>query len=193
MTYSQIILDEITYTPEQVGWVIEDYTNTAERSILQRRQYARAASDYKAGAIKIKPDVPDVISPKDQFIREVKARNDYNWIVAIVMVRNEFDPMHSLRVQMMKTTRTGGSTFDIMRKHIDDVLRDTKSTYADRARAKDYIKIIEDMGKKWNPKEPITQVPNVNVAVINNTPDKSEPKEIIDVSPVGGLKKVKNG
>lgn len=187
MAYSQIILDDITYTPEQVGWIMEDYAYTAERSILQRRQYAKASSDYNAGVIRPKSEVPVVMSEKEKFIRQVKARNDYNWIVAIVMVRNEFDPMHSLRVQMMKTTRTGGSTMDIMRKHIDDVLRDTNSTYADRARIKDYMKILEDMGKKWNPKDEQPPVPNVNVAVINS-PTHAEPEK-----PIVSIKELRKG
>lgn len=195
MAYSAILFDDGTsYTSEEVQWVIEDYYGRAERSVVQRRNYSKYAQKMRgtlttdSGQI-----VPIEDTPKDIFLRKVKACNDYNWIIAVALVRNELDPMHSLRVKVMSSNRIGGSTLDIMTKHIDEVLRDTDSSYSDRARAKDYIKFIEDMGKKWKPDQipavPPLQ-PNINVGVaVNTAGDKTEAKaEIIDVTPVKGLK-----
>lgn len=198
MSYSAILFDDGTsYSSEEVQWVVEDYYSRAERSVVQRRNYSKYAQKMRGtlitdeGAI-----VPIEDTPKDQFLRKVKACNDYNWIIAVALVRNELDPMHSLRVKVMSSNRIGGSTLDIMTKHIDEVLRDTESTYSDRARVKDYIKFIEDMGKKWKPDQIPTVppvFPSVNVGVAVTTKGDSSTAEtqteIIDVSPVKGLKR----
>lgn len=182
--------DGTSYTSQEVTWVLEDYQNKCERAIVKRRKSAR----YQMALYgTIDPDETKneivELTDKEKFLRKVKACNDYNWIVAVAIVRNEFDPMHSLRVRVMTSDRVGGSTLDIMTKHIDDVLRNTQSTYADRARAKDYIKFIEDMGKKWSANTPTPQIPNINLGVAVKTGGKDEPPQVQVMTPVKGLNK----
>lgn len=138
--------DGTEYSSQEVAWVVEDYLAAAERSISKRRNAARYQMVLR-GTAESTEQLPAEISQKQEFIRKVRAANDYNWIVAVAISRNELDPMHALRVKVLKTDRPGGSTLDIMVKHIDDVMRDTNSTYCDRARAKDYMKFISELTK----------------------------------------------
>lgn len=142
--------DGTEYTAQEVAWVIEDYLAAAERSVAKRRNAARYQMELR-GTAESTEQLPAQITEKQHFIRKVRASNDYNWIVAVALVRNELDPMHSLRVKMFKSDRVGGSTMDIMVRHIDEVLRDTNSTYQDRARAQYYMKVINDLSKKGSP------------------------------------------
>lgn len=164
--------DGTEYTAQEVSWVVEDFQAAAERAVCQRRNSARYQMELRGTLKNDKTTAVVEQTDKDKFLAKVKACNDYNWILQVVQTRNEFDPMYVLRVQMLKSNRSGGSTMDIMIKHIDDVMRDTKSTYADRARIKDYMKFIEDMGKKWDPKSSAAPVVNVGVGV------QMSPKEV---------------
>lgn len=145
-----VFADGTQYTSQEVEWVVNDYLAAAERSVGKRRNAARYQMKLR-GTAESTDQLPVEITEREQFIAKVKAANEYKWIVAVAQVRNELDPMHALRVKIYSADRVGGSTMEIMVKHIDDVLRNTKSDYGDRARAKDYIKIINDLGKKWNP------------------------------------------
>lgn len=188
MGYSPIQFSDGTeYTAREVAWVVEDFQSAAERAVCQRRNSARYQMELRGTLKNGQSNAVVEQTEKDIFLTKVKACNDYNWILQVVQSRNEFDPMYVLRVQMLKSNRGGGSTLDIMIRHIDDVMRNTESTYGDRARAKDYIKFIEDMGKKWNPKDELPPVPNVNVAVINS-PTHAEPEK-----PIVSIKELRKG
>lgn len=142
--------DGTEYSAQEVAWVVEDYLAAAERSISKRRNAARYQMELR-GTAKSTEMLPAAVSEKQKFITQVRAANDYNWIVAVAMSRNELDPMHALRVKVLKTDRVGGSTMDIMVKHIDEVMRNINSTYQDRARAMSYMKFISDLSKKGSP------------------------------------------
>lgn len=187
LIYTPIYYDngKIAYTPEQIKLVVDDYLRKAEKSIDR----ARSRSKYAPGVKRpmIQP------TPEEEFVMEVQEKGDYNWIVSVVLSRNQLDPIRALRTQMY-TIVPGGSTIDIMIKHINDVFRDTNSSYIDRARAKDYLKFIDDLSKKFNAANLAQDSqPNVAVAVAVQTgTDKTDAKaQIIDV-PVKGLKRVKD-
>lgn len=185
--FSPIRFDDGTeYTAQEVAWVVEDYLATAERSVSKRRNAARYQMALRGTADSSEP-LPVAISERQQFIRKVRAANEYNWIVAVAMVRNELDPMHSLRVKVFKKDRVGGSTMDIMVQHIDDVLRDTNSTYQDRARAQYYMKFIGDLAKKGKPdgisfdftlSEATKTLPSTKPKRINGPDDEEEEQKV---------------
>lgn len=183
--YSPIYNDrgEIAYTGTEVEIIVNDYLQRAEQSISRAQNKRLYVPGHKTEIAELSKD--------KKFVLSVQEKGEYDWVINIVLARNELDPLLSLRTKVYSIT-PGGSTIDIMIRHIDQVMRNTQSTYSDRARAKDYIKFIEDMGKKWNPKDATPTPLNVNVGVVN-TFDKNEPKNTIDVSPVGGLKKVTHG
>ena len=92
--------------------------------------------------------------------------------------------MHALRVKIFDRKQVGGSTFDIMLKHINDVLRDTSSTYADRARAEYYRKFINEIYKEWTPASP-RFVPVINTNIINHySPEKEEPVKVVNIKDI---------
>lgn len=175
--FTPILFDDGTkYTSEEVEWVVNDYLNQAERSIVGRR--AAAKYQMKLRGTWDDKSLPVERTERDKFLANVKAANDYDWIIAVVMVRKELDPMHSLRVKIFDRKQVGGSTFDIMLNHINDVLRNTKSTYADRARAEYYRKFINEIYKDWTPASPKYIPTSVNIQNNYNSgaPQKEEPK-----------------
>lgn len=178
--YSPIYYDngEIAYSSDVIELVINDSMQKAERSLEKSRSTSRYVPGQKKEVV--------VLSEQEKIVQEIKDRGDYNWIISVVLSRNELDPMRVLRTQMF-TKVPGGSTIDIMMKHINDVFRNTSSNYVDRARAKDYIKLLEDLGKKYVPPVPST--------VIFNTvnPNSREPTKVQkNDTPVKGLKRVKD-
>ena len=183
--YSPIYYDngEIAYSSDVIELVINDSMQKAERSLEKSRSTNRYVPGQKKEMV--------VLSEQEKIVQEIKDRGDYNWIISVVLSRNELDPMRVLRTQMF-TKVPGGSTIDIMMRHINDVFRNTSSNYVDRARAKDYIKLLEDLGKKYTPPV-VGPAANLNVAVAVQTGgEKPEAKaQVIDV-PVKGLKRVKD-
>lgn len=188
-TYHSIqFADGPSYSEEDVALVCNDYLSKAEQSVQQRRKKAKqSAKYYKTGSCNIEDQLVE-LTPAQKRIQEISDAGDYDWIVAIALARNEIDPMHSLRVKMHTKTRVGGSTVDIMTEQIDETCRDKNSTYDDRARMRDNIKILEMLGKKYTP--PMSApVGNLNVMVgVNTGSEKPEAKaKVIDI-PVKGLK-----
>lgn len=182
--FTPILFDDGTqYTSEEVEWVVNDYLNRAERSIVGRRAAAKYQMKLRGTASDDDKSLPVQQTERDKFLAKVKAANDYDWIIAVVMVRKELDPMHSLRVKIFDRKPVGGSTFDIMLNHINEVLRDTKSTYADRARAEYYRKFINEIYKDWTPASP-KYIPSVNFITQFNNGDnrKDDTKEPVRVS-----------
>lgn len=178
--------DGTQYTSEEVEWVVNDYLSRAERSIVSRRSAAKYQMKLR-GTASDDPSMPVAQTARDKFLAKVQACNDYDWIVAVVMVRKELDPMHALRVKIFDRRPVGGSTFDIMLKHINEVLRDTKSSYADRARAEYYRKFINEIYKDWTPATP-KFVPFNFFQQINTGDKKSdespEPVKVIDIKEI---------
>lgn len=184
--------DGPSYSEEDVALVCNDYLNRAEQSVQQRRKKAKlSANYYKTGKYGLDTDIIP-LTPAQQRLKEIEEAGDYDWIVAVALARNEIDPMHSLRVKMHTRTRLGGSTIEIMTEQIDKVCRDVNSTYDDRARMRDNVKMLELLGKKYTPPV-VGPAANLNVAVAVQTGgDKPEAKaKVIDV-PVKGLKRVKD-
>lgn len=184
--------DGPSYSEEDVALVCNDYLSKAEQSVQQRRKKAKqSAQYYKTGSCNIEDRLVE-LTPAQKRVQEITEAGDYDWIVAIALARNEIDPMHSLRVKMHTKTRVGGSTVDIMTEQIDQVCRNVNSTYDDRARMRDNIKMLELLGKKYTPPV-VGPAANLNVAVAVQTGgEKPEAKaKVIDV-PVKGLKRVKD-
>lgn len=178
--YSPIYYDngEIAYSSDVIELVINDSMQKAERSLEKSRSTSRYVPGQKKEVV--------VLSEQEKIVQEIKDRGDYNWIISVVLSRNELDPMRVLRTQMF-TKVPGGSTIDIMMRHINDVFRNTSSNYVDRARAKDYIKLLEDLGKKYVPPVPSTVIFN------NVNPNSPEPTKVQkNDTPVKGLKRVKD-
>lgn len=183
--------DGPSYTPEDVALVCNDYLNKAEQSVQKRRINSKRTANYhKHGKDLDLP--PTELTPAQVRLQEIIDAGDYDWIVGVALARNEIDPMHSLRVKMHTRTRLGGSTIEIMTEQIDKVCRDVNSTYDDRARMRDNVKMLELLGKKYTPPV-VGPAANLNVAVAVQTGgDKPEAKaKVIDV-PVKGLKRVKD-
>lgn len=183
--------DGPSYTPEDVALVCNDYLNKAEQSVQKRRINSKRTANYhKHGKDLDLP--PTELTPAQVRLQEIIDAGDYDWIVGVALARNEIDPMHSLRVKMHTRTRVGGSTVEIMTEQIDKVCRDVNSTYDDRARMRDNVKMLELLGKKYTPPV-VGPAANLNVMVgVNTGGDKPEAKaKIIDV-PVKGLKRVKD-
>lgn len=178
--YSPIYYDngEIAYSSDVIELVINDSMQKAERSLEKSRSTSRYVPGQKKEVV--------VLSEQEKIVQEIKDRGDYNWIISVVLSRNELDPMRVLRTQMF-TKVPGGSTIDIMMKHINDVFRNTSSNYVDRARAKDYIKLLEDLGKKYVPPVPSTVIFNT---VNPNSPEPTKVQK--NDTPVKGLKRVKD-
>lgn len=181
MHYTPILFpDGVQYTSEEVGWVVNDYLARAEQSIMVRRNSARYHTKLRAGfnIDNVEEKVQVERTEKEKFLTKVRSCNDYNWIIAVVMVRKEIDLMHSLRIKIFDTRPKGGSTFDIMINHINEVLRNTKSTYADRARAEYYRKVINEISKDWTPGTAKYIPTSVNIQNNYNSgaPQKEEPK-----------------
>lgn len=178
--YSPIYYDngEIAYSSDIIELVINDSMQKAERSLEKSRSTSRYVPGQKKEVV--------VLSEQEKIVQEIKDRGDYNWIISVVLSRNELDPMRVLRTQMF-TKVPGGSTIDIMMKHINDVFRNTSSNYVDRARAKDYIKLLEDLGKKYVPPVPSTVIFNT---VNPNSPEPTKVQK--NNTPVKGLKRVKD-
>lgn len=183
--------DGPSYTPEDVALVCNDYLNKAEQSVQKRRINSKRTANYhKHGKDLDLP--PTELTPAQVRLQEIIDAGDYDWIVGVALARNEIDPMHSLRVKMHTRTRLGGSTIEIMTEQIDKVCRDVNSTYDDRARMRDNVKMLELLGKKYTPPV-VGPAANLNVAVAVQTGgEKPEAKaKVIDV-PVKGLKRVKD-
>lgn len=183
--------DGPSYTPEDVALVCNDYLNKAEQSVQKRRINSKRTANYhKHGKDLDLP--PTELTPAQLRLQEIIDAGDYDWIVGVALARNEIDPMHSLRVKMHTRTRLGGSTIEIMTEQIDKVCRDVNSTYDDRARMRDNVKMLELLGKKYTPPV-VGPAANLNVAVAVQTGgEKPEAKaQVIDV-PVKGLKRVKD-
>lgn len=182
--YTPIMFDDGTsYTSEEIGWVVNDYLNRAERSIVSRRAAAKYQMKLR-GTATDSENLPEPKTERDEFLAKVRACNDYDWIIAVVMCRKQLDPMHALRVKIFDRKQVGGSTFDIMLKHINDVLRDTGSTYADRARAEYYRKFINEIYKEWTPASP-RFVPVINTNIINHySPEKEEPVKVVNIKDI---------
>lgn len=183
--------DGPSYTPEDVALVCNDYLNKAEQSVQKRRINSKRTANYhKHGKDLDLP--PTELTPSQVRLQEIIDAGDYDWIVGVALARNEIDPMHSLRVKMHTRTRVGGSTVEIMTEQIDKVCRDVNSTYDDRARMRDNVKMLELLGKKYTPPV-VGPAANLNVAVAVQTGgEKPEAKaKVIDV-PVKGLKRVKD-
>lgn len=183
--------DGPSYTPEDVALVCNDYLNKAEQSVQQRRINSKRTISYHKHGKDL--DIPPAeLTPAQVRLQEIIDAGDYDWIVGVALARNEIDPMHSLRVKMHTRTRVGGSTVEIMTEQIDKVCRDVNSTYDDRARMRDNVKMLELLGKKYTPPV-VGPAANLNVAVAVQTGgDKPEAKaKVIDV-PVKGLKRVKD-
>ena len=178
--YSPIYYDngEIAYSSDVIELVINDSMQKAERSLEKSRSTSRYVPGQKKEVV--------VLSEQEKIVQEIKDRGDYNWIISVVLSRNELDPMRVLRTQMF-TKVPGGSTIDIMMRHINDVFRNTSSNYVDRARAKDYIKLLEDLGKKYVPPVPSTVIFNT---VNPNSPEPTKVQK--NDTPVKGLKRVKD-
>jgi hypothetical protein len=183
--------DGPSYSSEDVALVCNDYLNKAEQSVQKRRIISKRTANYhKHGKDLELP--PTELTPAQIRIQEIIDAGDYDWIVGVALARNEIDPMHSLRVKMHTRTRVGGSTVEIMTEQIDKVCRDVNSTYDDRARMRDNVKMLELLGKKYTPPV-VGPAANLNVAVAVQTGgEKPEAKaKVIDV-PVKGLKRVKD-
>lgn len=183
--------DGPSYTPEDVALVCNDYLNKAEQSVQKRRINSKRTANYhKHGKDLDLP--PTELTAAQVRLQEIIDAGDYDWIVGVALARNEIDPMHSLRVKMHTRTRLGGSTIEIMTEQIDKVCRDVNSTYDDRARMRDNVKMLELLGKKYTPPV-VGPAANLNVAVAVQTGgEKPEAKaKVIDV-PVKGLKRVKD-
>ena len=183
--------DGPSYTPEDVALVCNDYLNKAEQSVQKRRINSKRTANYHKHGKDL--DLPPAeLTPAQIRLQEIIDAGDYDWIVGVALARNEIDPMHSLRVKMHTRTRLGGSTIEIMTEQIDRVCRDVNSTYDDRARMRDNVKMLELLGKKYTPPV-VGPAANLNVMVgVNTGGDKPEAKaKVIDV-PVKGLKRVKD-
>lgn len=180
--YTPIYYDNgtIAYTPEQINLIVNDYLQKAEQSI----EKARNKKMYSPGN---KTDI-EQMSDEKKFVLMVKEKGDYDWVINIVLSRNQLDPLQALRTKIY-TIVPGGATIDIMIKHINDVMRDIHSSYVDRARAKDYIKFIEDISKKHYQD---SSSMNFGFAFQLNNNNQEPTKVQTTDTPVKGLKRVKD-
>lgn len=170
----------------------------AEQSIAKRRRRSRYTKEWSIvrSADKMNPEIREgkEIIPTDEkslFIQEVKKNNDYEWIVAVALARNEIDSMHSLRIRAYsKDPVTGKSMVDRMMDRYIDICTVGELTYQEMAKAKFLRTEIELLSKKG--------APQVGTLVYNNitTPLQEKAKKelerkIFDVEPVPvkGLKK----
>ena len=189
--------DGSSYTSQEVEWVCTDYLMRAEQSIAKRRRRSRYTKEWSIvrSADKMNPEIREgkEIIPTDEkslFIQEVKKNNDYEWIVAVALARNEIDSMHSLRIRAYsKDPVTGKSMVDRMMDRYIDICTDGELTYQEMAKAKFLRTEIELLSKKG--------APQVGTLVYNNitTPLQEKAKKelerkIFDVEPlpVKGLK-----
>ena len=189
--------DGSSYTAEEVEWVCLDYLAAAERTIDRKRHRARWQKEYKAGRLETTPGNTKKVGTqivldddRSKFIREVKNNGDYMWIVSVALSRNQIDPMHATRIKMYSMDyKTGKSLVDNMMEEYVNILSDPDRSYQDMAKAKFIRGELEVLSKRVIQTTP-TQI-NVGVAVNagGNRPVSETKTEIIDVSPVKGLKR----
>lgn len=189
--------DGSSYTAEEVEWVCLDYLAAAERTIDRKRHRARYQRDLQRGLLQTTPGNTKKVGTqivldddRSKFIREVKNNGDYMWIVSVALSRNQIDPMHATRIKMYsKDYKTGKSLVDNMMEEYVAILSNPDRNYQDMAKAKFIRGELEVLSKRVMQ----TAQPQINVGIaVNAGGDRqvSETKtEIIDVSPVKGLKR----
>ena len=189
--------DGSSYTAEEVEWVCLDYLAAAERTIDRKRHRARWQKEYKAGRLETTPGNTKKVGTqivldddRSKFIREVKNNGDYMWIVSVALSRNQIDPMHATRIKMYSMDyTTGKSLVDNMMEEYVKILSDPDRSYQDMAKAKFIRGELELLSKRIIQSGP----PQINVGVAvntgSNTPASETKTEIIDVTPVKGLKR----
>lgn len=188
--------DGSSYTAEEVEWVCLDYLAAAERTIDRKRHRARYQRDLQKGLLQTTPGNTKKVGTqivldddRSKFIREVKNNGDYMWIVSVALSRNQIDPMHATRIKMYSMDyKTGKSLVDKMMEEYVNILSDPDRSYQDMAKAKFIRGELELLSKRVLQSGP----PQINVGVAVNTggnaPATETKTEIIDVTPVKGLK-----
>jgi hypothetical protein len=189
--------DGSSYTAEEVEWVCLDYLAAAERTIDRKRHRARYQRDLQKGLLQTTPGNTKKVGTqivldddRSKFIREVKNNGDYMWIVSVALSRNQIDPMHATRIKMYSMDyKTGKSLVDKMMEEYVNILSDPDRSYQDMAKAKFIRGELELLSKRVIQSGP----PQINVGVAvntsGNTPAAETKTEIIDVTPVKGLKR----
>lgn len=189
--------DGSSYTAEEVEWVCLDYLAAAERTIDRKRHRARWQKEYKAGRLETTPGNTKKVGTqivldddRSKFIREVKNNGDYMWIVSVALSRNQIDPMHATRIKMYSMDyKTGKSLVDNMMEEYVNILSDPDRSYQDMAKAKFIRGELEVLSKRVMQ----TAQPQINVGIAVNAggdrPVSETKTEIIDVTPVKGLKR----
>lgn len=189
--------DGSSYTAEEVEWVCLDYLAAAERTIDRKRHRARYQRDLQKGLLQTTPGNTKKVGTqivldddRSKFIREVKNNGDYMWIVSVALSRNQIDPMHATRIKMYSMDyKTGKSLVDNMMEEYVNILSDPDRSYQDMAKAKFIRGELELLSKRVIQSGP----PQINVGVAvntsGNTPAAETKTEIIDVTPVKGLKR----
>lgn len=193
--------DGSSYTSQEVEWVCQDYLMRAEHSIAKRRRRSRYTKEWSVvrSADKMNPDIREgkeivLTDEKSLFIQEVKKNNDYEWIVAVALARNEIDSMHSMRIRAYtKDPMTGKSMVDRMMDRYIDICTNGELTYQEMAKAKFLRTEIELLSKKGAPQVGTFVYNNINTPLQEKAKKELE-RKIFDVepTPVKGLKRVKD-
>ena len=72
MEYTPIVFaDGTSYSPEEIGWVVEDFQAAAERSIGARRNAAKYQQRLRNGDPVFETKDVVVLTPKDEFIHSL--------------------------------------------------------------------------------------------------------------------------